>query len=125
MTRQLAILLLGAVATFFACIIFARADDFADRFNGKVQCPTPGETCKVLILSPTEERMLMGTNGILDTAAQARSLDLGQFSVYLKTRIASAPAGDVKPTVQPNPQPVPVPATPTENKPAPPVDNPK
>lgn len=115
MTHRIAILLFGAAASFLAYVTLARADDFADRFNGKVQCPTAGETCKVLILSPTEERMLMGANGILDTAAQARSLDLGQFSVYLKTRIATAPAGDVKPTVQPAPQPVP--ATPTENKP--------
>ena len=40
--------------------------------------------------------MLMTKNGILDTAAQARAIDLGQFSVYLKTRIAAAPAGEVR-----------------------------
>lgn len=60
------------------------------------KCPTPGEPCKVLLLSPQEEQMLMTKNGILDTAAQARAIDLGQFSVYLKTRIAGAPAGEVK-----------------------------
>ena len=42
--------------------------------------------------------MLMTKNGILDTAAQARAIDLGQFSVYLKTRIAAAPAGIVTPS---------------------------
>jgi hypothetical protein len=62
----------------------------------KVQCPTPGEKCKVLFLNDQEEQMLMTKNGILDTAAQARSLDLGQFAVYLKTRIAAAPAGEVR-----------------------------
>jgi hypothetical protein len=65
-------------------------------------CPVPGESCKILLLSPTEEKMLMITNGILDTAAQARALDLGQISVYLKTRIASAPAGEIKPAVPGN-----------------------
>jgi hypothetical protein len=62
----------------------------------KPQCPDPGVKCKILFLSEAEEHMLMGQNGILDTAAQARSLDLGQFAVYLKTRIAAAPAGEVK-----------------------------
>jgi hypothetical protein len=73
-----------------ACMTIVKADDL------HVPCPTPGEACKVLILSPTEERILTGQNGILDTAAQARSLDLGQFAVYLKTKIASAPAGEVQ-----------------------------
>ena len=77
------------------------------------ECPTPGESCKVLFLSAQEERILTGQNGILDTAAQARALDLGQFAVYLKTRIGSAPAGEMKPQQ---------PAAP-ENKPAEPVDN--
>ena len=43
----------------------------------------------------------MTQNGILDTAAQGRALDLGQISVYLKTRIASAPAGEIKPVSPP------------------------
>jgi len=59
-------------------------------------CPTPGEKCKVIFLSEQEEKMLMGQNGILDTAAQARALDLGQFVVYLKTRINGAVQGEVK-----------------------------
>jgi hypothetical protein len=60
------------------------------------ECPTPGEKCKVIFLTEQEEKMLMGQNGILDTAAQARALDLGQFAVYLKTRINGAPQGEVK-----------------------------
>ncbi len=60
------------------------------------QCPDVGVPCKVLYLNASEEQMLMTKNGILDTAAQARSLDLGQFAVYLKTRIAAAPAGEVR-----------------------------
>jgi len=60
-------------------------------------CPTPGEPCKVITISPQEEKLLMGQNGVLDTAAQARALDLGQFAVYFKTRIAASPQGEVKP----------------------------
>ena len=76
-------------------------------------CPVPGESCKILLLSPQEEKMLMTQNGILDTAAQGRALDLGQISVYLKTRIASAPSGVVKPvlptatSLPPNEKPIP------------------
>lgn len=72
------------------------------------ECPTVGESCKIIMLSPTEEKILMQQNGVLDTAAQGRALDLGQFIIYLKTRINSAPQGDMKPA---------------ENKAAAPVDN--
>lgn len=106
-------LIAGLVFCFLFWVVLgmtiAHADDFADRFAGKIICPTP-EPCKILVLSQQEEKILMQQNGILDTAAQARSLDLGQFAVYLKTRIAAAPAGE-------NPKPV-------ENKPAAPVDTP-
>lgn len=79
---------LVAAAALFFCVMTALAH--------AAECPTPGEKCKVLYLSEQEERLLTGQNGILDTAAQARNLDLGQFAVYLKTRIASAPEGEVK-----------------------------
>ena len=62
-----------------------------------VQCPDPGQQCRILYLSPQEEKMLLAPNGVLDTAAQARALDLGQFAVYFKTRIAQSPQGEVKP----------------------------
>jgi hypothetical protein len=56
-----------------------------------------------VVLSQGEEKLLMQPNGILDTAAQARALDLGQFAVYLKTRIANSPAGEpVKPAAPEN-----------------------
>lgn len=95
----------------------ARADDFADRFNGKIQCPDPGVKCKVLFLTEQEERILTGQNGILDTAAQGRSLDLGQFAVYFKQKISSAPSGEPQ-----KPATVPVPASPSQNNSADPVD---
>jgi hypothetical protein len=80
----------------WAALIFGITRAFAEDAS-KIQCPDPGVKCKVLFLTQQEEQMLMTQNGILDTAAQGRSLDLGQFSVYLKTRIGSAPQGEVKP----------------------------
>lgn len=90
---------LGASLLLIASVVIARAEDPAP--PPRITCPTAGEPCRILLLSPQEEKMLMGQNGILDTAAQARSLDLGQFAVYLKTRIAAAPAGEIKPVPQP------------------------
>jgi hypothetical protein len=90
--RRATILFLLAAWAFFA---YACHEALA------VECPDPGVKCKVLFLNPQEEQMLMIQNGILDTAAQGRSLDLGQFSVYLKTRIGAAPQGEVKPLPAP------------------------
>jgi len=82
--------LTGLAAAWLLALAFAvRADELP-------KCPDPGVKCKILYLTEQEEQMLMTKNGILDTAAQARSLDLGQFAVYLKTRIAAAPAGEVR-----------------------------
>lgn len=60
-----------------------------------IDCPTPGEKCKVLFLSEAEEQALMKQNGILDTVAQARNLDLGGVAVYFKTKIGQAVQGEV------------------------------
>ena len=90
--RRFAIMFFVMALAFFAVAV-TRA--FA------AECPDPGVKCKVLYLTEQEEKILMGQNGILDTAAQARALELGQFSVYLKTRIGSAPQGDVKAVEKP------------------------
>lgn len=73
--------------------------------DARVACPV---ACKVIILTPEEEKVLTGQNGILDTAAAARALDLGQLVSYFRTKIANAPAGDTpkaqdKPPVDPAP----------------------
>ena len=92
-SRRVAILLSAIIwVVAFLWAINAWADDL------HVQCPDPGVKCKVLFLTEQEQQMLMTQNGILDTAAQGRALDLGQISVYLKTRIASAPSGQIRPT---------------------------
>lgn len=59
----------------------------------RLQCQSPGP-CKVLILNAEEEKVLTTQNGILDTAQQGRSLDLGALVNYFKQKIATAPAGD-------------------------------
>jgi hypothetical protein len=73
------------------------------------KCPDPGVKCKVLFLNAQEEQILMTQNGILDTAAQGRALELGQFSVYLKTRIGAAPQGEVRQPPAPPAAPAPAP----------------
>jgi hypothetical protein len=99
--------LVTAVLWILLCITIVHAQDAA-----KITCPVPGETCKVVFLNAQEEKILTGPNGILDTAAQGRAIDLGGFAVYFKQKIGSAPSGEVKP----------MPASPASDKP---VDNPK
>jgi len=103
--------LIAALAFCILCWVLI-ASAFADEQH--IPCPEPGVKCRVLFLSEQEERLLTGQNGILDTAAQGRALELGQFAVYFKQKIASAPAGDVRPTT-PSPS--------ANNSPAP-VDSP-
>jgi hypothetical protein len=76
------------------CITMARAEDAPPA--PKFPCPTT-EPCKILTLTPQEEKLLIGQNGILDTAAQGRQIDLGGFAVYFKSKIATATAGETKP----------------------------
>lgn len=61
------------------------------------ECPAGVPSCKILILTPDEEKILTAPTGILLTAAQARSLDLAQTVQYFLTKIQNAPAGEVKP----------------------------
>lgn len=59
-------------------------------------CPEGAPSCKVLILTPQEEGFLLNQGGILDTAARARYLDLGEVVVHFRDKILKAPAGNVK-----------------------------
>lgn len=84
----------GALA--FA-IGFALAGPFgvlarAQTASADIPCPND-EPCQVLVLTKTEIGVLTGDNGILATAAQARSLDLGQFVSYFRQKLALAPVG--------------------------------
>lgn len=81
--------LVAAVALIGACTSPAHADP-------RTECPNPPATCKVLTLSAEEEKILLDERGILATAAQARSLDLGALATYFQQKIAKAPAGDAK-----------------------------
>lgn len=60
-----------------------------------VDCPENAKSCKVLVLTPEEEQLLVNPRGILDTAAQARQLDLANVVAYFRAKIDKAEAGTV------------------------------
>jgi hypothetical protein len=70
----------------------------------RTDCPTPAP-CKVLVLTVEEEKALVGSNMVFDTAAQGRQIELSGLAFYFRDKIARAPAGDApKPAmVVPNP----------------------
>ncbi len=91
---------LRVIDLFVGCAIAYLLIIGAIRQAFSTECPNPGQPCKVLTITPDEERLLVGTPtsiGILPTAAQARQLDLGNYVAYFLQKISSAPAGDVKP----------------------------
>lgn len=79
------------LATVFALPAFA---------DPRTECPDPSP-CKVVTVTAQEEKILMDERGILATAAQARSLDLGALVTYFQQKIAKAPAGDLKEVPKP------------------------
>lgn len=61
------------------------------------ECP-PGVTrCKVLVITPDMEQVLVGQNMILDTAEWGNRINLGPAVQFFKKAIEAAPAGEVKP----------------------------
>jgi hypothetical protein len=82
--------LLAAVAFLFVGAVYA------------TECPQGMQSCKVLILSPQEEQLLIQPGGILATAGEARKLDYAGAAQYFIQKIKDAPAGDVK---KPDPPP--------------------
>lgn len=59
----------------------------------RTECaPSP---CKILKITPDEEKALIGQNMILDTAVQGRQIDLVGLVTYFRNKIAAAPMGDV------------------------------
>lgn len=111
--RKYPLFYLAAVASFvlLAGVTLACAEELPHPV-----CPDLGVPCKVLYLNQQEEQVLMRPNGVLDTAAQGRALELGQFSVYFKGRVATAPAGEIKAPEKPKPADQPA-VAPTEDKP--------
>lgn len=72
-------------------------------------CPEQAKACKVITLTPEEEQYLVKPGGLLDTAAQARQLDLARIAIYFVNKIAQAEAGTVKAPAADAPKDVPVP----------------
>lgn len=79
-----ALFLIAAVA-LLSTSQCAHADEFI--------CPKGVPSCRILILTPQEELALTQPNGILDTAQQARFLDLANTVKYFMDKIAKSPQG--------------------------------
>jgi hypothetical protein len=98
---HLFLLSLAMWALVLALLAYMLGPVFAAEPDKLGQCPNPGQPCKVITLTQDEEDILVGKPlkqvGILPTAAQARSLDLGQFVSYFLQKIQSAPHGEMKP----------------------------
>lgn len=60
------------------------------------ECPAGAQSCKVLVLTPQEESILIQERGILATAAEGRKIELEAATMYFRNRIQNAPAGEVK-----------------------------
>lgn len=79
-----------------------------------VTCPVAGQKCKVIVLSPDEENLLIKPQGVLDTASAGRYIDLGNVVAYFRVKLMQAAEGQVQPL------PVTTSATPTPSiKPTP------
>lgn len=68
-------------------------------------CPPPSKTCKLLTLTPDEERALIDPNQILHTAEQGRFLDLTNTVRYFRDKIRQAPVITVEEPVTPPQEP--------------------
>lgn len=60
------------------------------------ECPQGVPKCKVLVLTPDMENVLVQPNGILDTAEWGNRAGLSSAVQFFKKAIADAPAGDAK-----------------------------
>lgn len=58
------------------------------------ECDKGVTSCKVITLSPNEEQILIQPNGILDTAAKARYIDMFELTNYFRDKLNKAPAGE-------------------------------
>lgn len=84
-------------AVLWITFAFGIAYAFADP---RTECPD-ANPCKVVLITAQEEKILLDDRGILATAAQARSLDLGGLVTYFQQKIAKAPAGEQKEVPKP------------------------
>ncbi len=85
------VVMVAAVIVFVSCVVA-----FATECPPNPPNIPPG--CKVLTLNTSEEAILVQQNGILETAAQGRKLELEGATMYFRQRIKEAPAGEVRPT---------------------------
>ncbi len=67
-------------------------------------CPPGVPACKIITLSPDEERSLTAPNGIFDAAEFANRMALSGPINYWKNKIATAPEIKAKPPAPPEPK---------------------
>lgn len=60
----------------------------------RTDCQTK-DPCRVITLTPDEEKALTGQNMIFDTAVAGRQIDMSGFVIYFRNKISTAPMGDV------------------------------
>ena len=88
--------------------LFMLAMNAASRAEDVV-CPPGVPSCKVISVSPDEERVLVGPAGIFDSAEVANRMNLSGPSQYWRNKLAAAPevkAKSVEPkTAVPKPEP--------------------
>lgn len=73
-----------------AVLAFMSSPSHADP---RTDCPD-AKPCKVITLTPDEEKALFGEKMVFETAVQARAIDLTGVAVYFRNKVSSAPAGD-------------------------------
>ena len=89
-----------AVAVFLFTL-FLLAMNAASRAED-VSCPPGVPSCKVITISPDEERVLVGPAAIFDSAEFANRMNLAGPIQYWRNKLASAPEVKAKP-VEPKP----------------------
>ena len=86
----------AALTALFMLVMNAasRAEDVA--------CPPGVPSCKVISVSPDEERVLVGPAGIFDSAEFANRMNLSGPIQYWRNKLAAAPEVKAK-SVEPKP----------------------
>lgn len=83
---------------FLLPLLLLASPAFAD---SRTDCPTPNP-CKIITLTPDEEKVLTAPNAIFDTALVGRKIDLENFISYMRNKIEKAPAGDMPKAPEPD-----------------------
>jgi len=65
--------------------------------QAQTECPHGAASCKIVIITPEEEGMLAGPEGIFDHAVWANRVKFGGLIDAWRQKLAASPQGQVKP----------------------------